>query len=78
MGTDVSKRDLLILDLGKYQPAVVPTPGASRVSDDLPLGLVQTFGAKRVVFGYASQFAQEVVGIYVVRPGSSHGLSNVC
>ena len=36
-------RYLLGFDLGKNQPAVVPTLGAGRVSDDLPLRFVQAF-----------------------------------
>ena len=36
-----SNSDLLVLDLSQYQPAIVPTPGTGRVSNDLPLGLVQ-------------------------------------
>ena len=42
-GKMIGKSNLLVLDFGQYQPAVVPTPGTSRVSNDLPLGLVQTF-----------------------------------
>lgn len=42
-GKMIGKSDSLVLDFGQYQPAVVPTSGTGRVSNDLPLGLVQTF-----------------------------------
>ena len=38
----ISKGDLLVLDFSQYQPAVIPAPGTGRVSNDLPLSLIQT------------------------------------
>lgn len=32
--------DLLALDFGEYQPAVVPATSAGWIADDLPFGLV--------------------------------------
>ena len=49
--------NLLVLDFGQYQPAVVPASGTSWVSNDLPLGLVQTFGAERIILGHSSKLA---------------------
>ena len=35
--------DSLALDLGQYQPAVVPAAYAGGVTDDLPLGFIKAF-----------------------------------
>ena len=71
------RNDSLALDFGQYQPAVVPAADTRFVADDLPFGVVKTFGAERVVFGHASQFAEEVVGVDVVCPSTGHGLGDI-
>lgn len=68
--------DILVLDLGQYEPAVIPASHALRIFDDLPLGFVEEFGAERIVFCQASEFVEEVVRVYVVCPGGGQGLSH--
>ena len=70
-------KDSLAFDLGKYQPAVVPAADARFVANDLPFSIVKTFRAERIILCHASEFAQEVVGVNVVRPGTGHGLSDI-
>ena len=50
--------DLLVSGLLQNKPAIVPAPGTLGVADDHPLRLVQTFGAKWVIFGETSEFAE--------------------
>lgn len=35
--------DSLALDLGQYQPAVIPAAYTGRVANDLPLGFIKAF-----------------------------------
>jgi len=65
------------LDLRKDQPAEVPAAGAGRVSNYLPLRLIQEFGAERVVLCQASKLAEKVVGVDVVGPSTSHRFGDV-
>ena len=71
------RNDSLALDFGQYQPTVVPAADTRFVADDLPFGVVKTIGAERVIFGHAPQFAEEVVGVDVVCPGTGHGLGDI-
>lgn len=67
---------LLVPDLGQYEPAVIPASHALRISDDLPLGFVEQFGAEWIVSCQASEFVEEVVRVHVMCPGGGHGLSH--
>ena len=69
--------DLLVLDLGEHQPAVIPASTAARVLGSLPLGLIEALGAKGIVLRQAPEFVQEVVRIDVIRPGGRHRGSHI-
>lgn len=74
LSTVSSDMIILRLDLVEYQPAIVPTSGAGRISDNQPFGFIQAFRAERVILRKAAQLAQKVVGIDVVSPGTGHRL----
>lgn len=67
---------LLALNLGKYQPAVVPASRTCRIPNHQPFCFVQTLGAERVIPGQTAQLAEEVVRVDVMRPGAGHRLRN--
>ena len=73
----VGREHLLRLDLRQDQPAKVPAPVASRISNDLPFGLVQAFRRKRVVLGHTPQLAEQIVGIDIMRPSHGEGLDDI-
>ena len=61
----------------KHQPAIIPASHAGRISGNLPLRIVQAFGAEGVIPRQAAQLGEEVVRGYVVRPGCRHGFRDV-
>lgn len=69
--------DSLFANLCKHQPAVIPAASASRVTDYLPLSLIQTLGAERIILCQRTKLAEQIVRVDVVGPGIGHGLSGV-
>ena len=50
---------------------------ASRVTNYLPLSLIQTFGAERIILRPCAKLAEKVVRVDVVGPGIGHWLGGV-
>ena len=69
--------NLLFANLRKHQPTIIPAAVASRVTDYLPLGLIQTFGAERIILRQCTKLAEKVIRVDVVGPGISHWLGGV-
>ena len=69
--------DLLALDLGEHQPAVIPASAAARILGGLPLGLVQALGAERIILRQPPELVQEIVRVDIIGPGRRHGRRHI-
>lgn len=69
--------DSLFADFGKNQPAIIPAAGAGRVTNYLPLGLIQALRAERIILCQCTKLAEQVVRVDVVAPSICHGLSRI-
>jgi hypothetical protein len=80
MGTSAEKGSfsLLILNLQKHQPAIIPAADAVWVADDEPFRLVQALRGEGVVLSEASELAEEIVGVDIVGPGGGHWFCDFC
>ena len=75
--SSLGERYSLALDFSEYEPAVVPAARACGVTDNLPFGLVKTLRAEGIVLRHATKFAQEVIRVNIMGPGTGHGFRDV-
>lgn len=67
-------KDLLVTQLDKHQPSIIPAAIALWVVAHCPLCLIQTFATESVVPCETAELVEKVVGGHVISPCAGHRL----